>query len=100
MAGTGVQVHVHIREQFFVFCNPRKIALLIAVLRSGRFALQKTEYENNANQCPKRQLYASLSITVWDCFRIRTSYLSLKLRKPLIVVKPPEIFCCNFSLPS
>jgi len=40
MAGTGVHVQVCIREQFFIFSNPKKIALLSAVLRSRRFAAQ------------------------------------------------------------
>lgn len=37
---TGVPVQVYVRDQFFIFCSPRKIALLSAVLRSRRFAAQ------------------------------------------------------------
>lgn len=33
-------MYIHVNN-FFIFCNPRKIAVLSAVLRSRRFALQK-----------------------------------------------------------
>ena len=35
-----MHVQVCVREQFFIFCNPKKIALLSAVLRSRRFVAQ------------------------------------------------------------